>query len=84
MRRKVKEKSSLYYLSQQADPSTGCAQHAPLFSSFDSLGVQHTAATFVGAQQDDAAAASFFFGCDFCTTGISKFFDSIVFLLYFP
>jgi hypothetical protein len=45
---------------QQAEPSSGCAQHAPSFSAFDSLGVQQTEALFFGVQQYVEAVASFF------------------------
>jgi hypothetical protein len=66
-------------LSQQEDPSSGCAQQAPLLSSFVSLGAQHTEALFLGAQQDEAATPFF---SDvillFCITGMSEFFVSIV------
>jgi hypothetical protein len=48
------------YLSQHDEPSSGCAQHAPLLSSFVSLGVQQTVALFFGAQQDEAGASAFF------------------------
>jgi hypothetical protein len=46
-------------LSQQELPSTGCAQHAPLFSSFVTLGVQHTRASLLGAQHDEATTSFF-------------------------
>jgi len=47
------------YLSQQELPSTGCVQHAPLFSSFVTLGVQHTGASLLGAQHDEATTSFF-------------------------
>lgn len=43
------------YLSQQADPSAGCAQQAPLFSSLLLLGVQQ-AAPLVGVEQQEDSA----------------------------
>ena len=45
----------LIYLSQQADPSAGCAQQAPLFSSTVLLGVQQ-AVPFDGCEQQDDCA----------------------------
>jgi hypothetical protein len=60
----------LSYLSQQDEPSAGCAQHAPPLSSGFSLGVQHTDSLFFGAQQEDAAGV-----CPF-TSGIVLFFRS--------
>jgi hypothetical protein len=68
------------YLLQQEDPSSGWAQHAPLLSSFDSLGVQHTAASlFLGVQQEEAATTfSSFLPFAFFATGISEIIVSIV------
>jgi hypothetical protein len=43
---------------QQDDPSSGWAQHAPLFSSFVSLGEQQTEVLFFGVQHDEAAAST--------------------------
>jgi len=40
------------HLSQHADPSSGCAQQAPPFSSADWLGAQHTEALFFEVQHD--------------------------------
>jgi hypothetical protein len=48
------------YLLQQADPSVGWSQHAPPLSSGFSLGVQQTAASSLGVQQEVAAGADFF------------------------
>lgn len=60
-----------FYLLQQAEPSEGCSQQAPLFSSFDWLGVQHTVASSLGVQQDEADSNfSFFVIFDFLITGI--------------
>jgi hypothetical protein len=47
-------------LSQQEEPSVGCAQHAPPLSSGVSLGAQQTEALLLGVQHDDAAASCFF------------------------
>jgi hypothetical protein len=68
------------YLSQQEEPSSGCAQHAPLLSTFVSLGVQQTEALFLGVQQDEADAATVFTLVIFVfwITGISKVVVSIV------
>jgi hypothetical protein len=44
------------YLLQHAEPSDGCGQHAPPFSSGLLLGVQHAeAVSFFGVQQEDCA-----------------------------
>lgn len=61
------------YLSQHAEPSEGCAQHAPPLSSGFSLGVQHTDAFFLGVQHDEAGVCSFFslVALLFFNTGIS-------------
>jgi hypothetical protein len=67
------------YLSQQAEPSAGWAQHAPPLSSLVSLGVQQTAALFFGAQQGAAATVSLFSNFDFLMTGMSESIVSIVF-----
>jgi hypothetical protein len=64
-------------LSQQDDPSSGWAQHAPLFSSFVSLGVQQTAAPLLGVQQEEAS--TFFSTLNFLSVGILKVFVSIIF-----
>jgi hypothetical protein len=53
------EKNSNCYLLQHEDPSSGCAQQAPSFSSFVLLGVQQTAASFFGVQHDEAATSIF-------------------------
>jgi len=53
------EKIGSSYLSQQDEPSSGCAQHAPLFSSFVSLGVQQTEVLFFGVQHDEAELSTF-------------------------
>ena len=45
--------SPLRYLSQHAEPSPGCAQQAPPFSSGDLLGVQHVDPVEGWAQQPD-------------------------------
>lgn len=68
------------YLSQQDDPSAGCAQHAPPLSSFVSLGVQQTAALFLGVQHGAATTVSFFSTLDFLITGRSENIVSIVFI----
>jgi hypothetical protein len=47
-------------LSQQSEPSAGWAQQAPLFSSFDVLGVQQ-ALSLAGCAQQLAAVSSVFF-----------------------
>jgi hypothetical protein len=68
-----------FYLSQHEDPSSGCAQHAPLFSSFVWLGVQQTEVSFLGVQQDEATVSVFpAVILLFCITGMSEFFVSIV------
>jgi len=60
------------YLSQQAEPSPGWAQHAPPLSSGISLGVQQTDALLLGVQQEVAAAvALFLLTLLFPSTGIS-------------
>jgi hypothetical protein len=64
----------LFYLSQQADPSAGWAQHAPPLSSGFSPGVQQTATLFLGAQQDEVTGALSVFSFVirlFFNTGIS-------------
>jgi hypothetical protein len=67
-------------LSQQEEPSSGCAQHAPSLSSGFSLGVQHTEALFLGAQHDEASVALVsLVSFDFCNTGISIVSVFIVF-----
>lgn len=66
------------YLSQQAEPSEGWAQHAPPLSSFVSLGEQQTEALFLGVQHETAATASFFSIFDFLMTGMSECIVSIV------
>jgi hypothetical protein len=47
-------KYSPCYLSQHIVPSSGCAQHAPLFSSWVLLGVQQAVESVGFEQQDDA------------------------------
>jgi hypothetical protein len=50
------------YLLQHADPSAGCAQHAPPFSSGVALGVQQAEAELsLGVQQAEAAGSLVFF-----------------------
>jgi hypothetical protein len=72
-------------LSQQEEPSAGCAQHAPPLSSGFSLGVQQTDALFFGAQQEDADT-SCFFSTDallFVSTGISVCVSIVFFVFIF-
>jgi hypothetical protein len=47
------------HLLQHPEPSSGCAQHAPLLSDFVSLGVQQTERSFFGVQQLDVATSVF-------------------------
>jgi hypothetical protein len=70
---------------QQAEPSAGCAQQAPLLSSSATLGVQHAEASFFGVQQDETGATTSFFSpviFVLLITGISKVCVSIVLLFF--
>jgi hypothetical protein len=53
---------SVCYLSQHTEPSSGCAQQAPLFSSLVWLGVQQSDASLLGKQQEEVAGTTFFSG----------------------
>lgn len=66
--------ASLSYLSQQAEPSSGCSQHAPPLSSGLSLGLQQ-AAVLLGEQQEEDVGFQFFLGMSliFFNSGISVF-----------
>jgi hypothetical protein len=68
------------YLLQQAEPSSGCAQHAPLLSSFVWLGVQHTEASFLGVQQEEGFDSCFFSTVILLllSTGISVFVSIVL------
>jgi hypothetical protein len=58
---------------QHADPSSGCAQHAPPLSSGFSLGVQQTEALSFGAQHDEGVSClTVSDGLLFVKTGISS------------
>jgi len=65
-------------LLQHAEPSSGCAQHAPPLSCGVSLGVQQAEALVsFGVQQPEAAGAASFFSFvifAFSTMGSSKVF----------
>jgi len=73
---------------QHAEPSSGCAQHAPPLSCGVSLGVQQTEALLsLGVQQEDAAATGTFFSLlilAFSTTGKSNvsLFINVLFYTY--
>jgi hypothetical protein len=70
----------MFYLSQQLEPSSGWAQHAPALSSFVSLGVQQTATFSLGVQHEEATGSAVFLEVIvlFRITGISEYFVSMV------
>jgi hypothetical protein len=68
----------LSYLSQQADPSAGCAQQAPLFSSSFLPGVQQAVAVAGFEQHEDSAIVTdAFASLLFLRTGKSVICNSI-------